>query len=84
MLAERLRKRKYHLKKKQEEKAHCNQSPSYTLSHGSSSNFKWKYTRNRAMNRIESVLPGRPRKRNEVIQNIAKKSNLRIILTRKT
>ena len=84
MLAERLRKRKYHLKKKQEEKAHCNQPPSYTLSHGSSSNFKWKYTRNRAMNRIESVLPGRPRKRNEVIQNIAKKSNLRMILTRKT
>ena len=30
------------------------------------------------MNRVESVLPGSPGKRNELIQNIAKKFNVRI------
>ena len=77
-LAERLKKRKYRLKKKQEEKTQSNQPHFHIPSLGSSSNFKCKCTRNRAMSRVESVLPGSPRKRNEVIQNIAKKFNLRI------
>ena len=53
-LVERLRKRKYRLK--------SNQPPSHTPLLGSSSNFRYKYTRNCAMNRVESVLPGSPRK----------------------
>ena len=57
-LVERLRKRKYRLK--------SNQPPSHTPLLGSSSNFRYKYTRNCAMNRVESVLPGSPRKQNEV------------------
>ena len=55
-LAEQLRKRNSGLKKKREEKAQTNQSPSHTSSLGSSSNFKCKCTRNRA-NRVEGVLP---------------------------
>ena len=53
-LVERLRKRKYRLK--------SNQPPSHTPLLGSSSNFKHKYTRNW----VESVLPGSPRKWNDV------------------
>ena len=77
-LAERLKKRKYRLKKKQEEKVQSNQPPPYTPTHGSSSSFKYKCTKNRVMNRVEKVLPESPRKRNEVLQNIGKKFNLRI------
>ena len=61
-LAEQLRKRNNGLKKKREEKAQTNQSPSHTSWLGSSSNFKCKCIRNRA-NRVESVLPRTTRER---------------------
>ena len=77
-LAERLKKRKYRLKKKQEEKAQSNQPPPHTPSHGTSSSSKYKCTKNRVMNRVEKVFPESPRKSSEVLQNIAKKFNLRI------
>ena len=72
-LAERLKKQKYRLKKKQEKKAQSNQPPPHTPSHGTSSSFKYKCAKNRVMNRVEKVLPESPRKKNEVLQNIAKK-----------
>ena len=75
-LAERLKKRQYHLKKKQE-KAVSNESSSNPALVNSSS-FKYKCTRNRVLNRVKKALPGSPSKRNEVIQSMTKKFNLRI------